>query len=202
MKKTLWSIVSILLIVGSASLALGGQGPSGSPWFPTQQYFGKTEYNGKLYVLFQDTNKNQIAGGIGNPAGEGYREYVVEIQFILELVEAKGKTEPLYFTGIGKTCEDCLDPMLFPDCDPGEEGYYDAFYLPGDYVGRIGAALHSFLQEEVYPVLCNEEPGCQGFLTEAIYNEGFGNAEAVVNSNVEIPSQPWYWIQPITIVTP
>jgi len=204
MKTTVWLIVSVLLMVGAASLALGGQGTSGAPWFPDQAYFGKTEYNGTLYILFQNTGKNHVPGGIGNPAaGEGYREYVVEIQFILELVEAKGKSEPLYFTGIGKTCEDCSDNAFsFPDCEPGDETYYDWFYLPGDYVGRFGAALHSFLQEEVYPVLCNDDPGCQAFLSEAEYDDGFGNAEAVVDFNAELPSPPWYWVQPITIVTP
>ena len=205
MKKALVFILSVLLMIGTASVALGGSGSSGAPWFPDQNYFGKTEYNGRLYILFQDTGKNHIPGGIGNRANqenEDYREYVVEIQFILELVPVKGKTEPLYFTGIGKTCEDCLNSNFFPVCEPGDEGYYDWFYLPGDYVGRLGTALHSFLREEVYPVLCSGDETCQGYLSEAVFSDGFGNAEAVVDLNAEVPSQPWYWVQPITIVTP
>lgn len=206
MKKTIGFTLCLLFFMGAASSAFAGAGTSGAPWFTDLQYFGKTEYNGKLYILFQDTGKNHIPGGIGNSAAEedGYREYVVEIQFILELVPAKGKTEPRYFTGIGKTCEDCANPSLVPECDPGEEGYYDSFYLPGDYVGRLGAALHSFLNEEVYPVLCDGKEGCEGFLTEATYSEGFGNAQAVVDpeESADVPSPPWYYIQPITIVTP
>lgn len=201
-KKT-WFTLSFLVVLLAASLAFAGAGGIGTPWFPTDQYFGKTEYNGNLYVVFQNTGKDFIPGGIGNPAGDDYREYVVEIQFILELEESKGKTPPLYFSGSGKTCEDiCGDPFEFPACPPGAEDYYDAFYLPGDYVGRIGAALHSFLQAEVYPVLCNGDVGCQGFLTEAVFTDGFGNADEVVYLGTEVPSQPWFWVQPITIVTP
>jgi hypothetical protein len=192
-----------MIVVSAASVVHAGAGGVGAPWFPDQQFFGNTQYDGILYVIFQNTGRNSIPGGVGNQAGEDYREYVVEIQFILELVKAKGKKEPpMYFSGIGKTCEDAYgDPFAFPVCN-GEETFNDWFYLPGDYVGRIGASLQSFLQETVYPALCNGDPGCQAFLTEARFTDGTGNADAVVDLTVDEPSLPWFWIQPITIVTP
>jgi hypothetical protein len=206
--KTPTKIVALIasglfLILSATSSVYAGAGASGAPWYPDSAYSGRTEFNGNLYVIFQDTGRKSIPGGIGNPAGDDYREYVVEIQFILELVPAKGKGGPLYFSGIGKTCESSYsDPSAFPVCAPGETSYNDWFYLPGDYVGRIGAALHSFLQETVYPALCSGEPSCTAYLTGALITEGTGNAEDVVDLLVEVPSPPWYWVQPITIVTP
>jgi hypothetical protein len=196
-------ILSLFLFVSAASSAFAGAGNSGAPWYPDSAYSGRTEYNGTLYVIFQDTGRKSIPGGVGNQAGDAYREYVVEIQFILELVPTKGKGGPMYFSGIGKTCEQAYsDPSAFPVCTPGDENYNDWFYLPGDYVGRIGAALHSFLDETVYPALCNGDPSCTAYLTQALITEGSGNAEDVVDLAVAVPSPPWFWVQPITIVTP
>ncbi len=200
-------IVGLFLFLSAASSVYAGAGGSGAPWYPDSAYSGRTEYDGTLYVIFQDTGRNNIPGGIGNEAGDAYREYVVEIQFILELVpvkgKGKGKAGPLYFSGIGKTCEQAYaDPSDFPVCTTGDTNYNDWFYLPGDYVGRIGAALHSFLDETVYPALCSGDPSCSAYLTEALITEGSGNAEDVVDLAVDVPSPPWYWVQPITIVTP
>lgn len=195
--------LSLIAILSSAPAVFAGAGGAGAPWYPDDQFFGKTEYDGKLYVIFQDTGRKSIPGGLGNPVGDTYREFVVEIQFILELVPAKGKGGPLYFSGIGKTCEaSYLDPGDFPVCAPDAENYNDWFYLPGDYVSRIGAALHSFLQETVYPALCEDDPACQGFLTEALFTDGTGNADIVVDPTALLPAPPWYWVQPIKIVTP
>jgi hypothetical protein len=197
-----FTAICLSLFLVATPAAFGGGGGVGAPWYADQQFFGKTEYDGKLYVIFQDTGRKSIPGGVGNPAGDAYREYVVEIQFILELTPSKGKAGPLYFSGIGKTCEASSTDPSFPVCAPGEDSYNDWFYLPGDYVGRIGAALRSFLEETVYPVLCAEDPNCEGFLTEAIFTDGSGNADAVVDLTADLPPKPWYWVQPITIVTP
>ncbi len=196
--------LAFLFALVSGTAAYGGAGGSGAPWFPDEQYFGKTQYDGTLYVLFQDTGKKSIPGGVGSQGVGDFSEYVVEIQFILELQPAKGKAAPVYFSGIGKTCEDSYggDPFAFPVCS-GEDSYNDWFYLPGDYVSRIGAALHSFLQETVYPALCDGDAGC-AFLAEAQFTDGTGNAGDVVgvDPNVPTPPHPWFWVQPITIVTP
>ena len=198
-----FAMLVLFLFLSAASSAYAGAGGVGAPWYPDGAYSGRTEYNGTLYVIFQDTGRNNIPGGVGNKAGSAYREYVVGIQFILELVPAKGKGGPMYFSGIGKTCEDAYaDPSAFPVCTPGDTNYNDWFYLPGDYVSRIGAALHSFLDETVYPALCSGDPSCTAYLTQALLTEGTGNAEDVVDLAVEVPSPPWYWVQPITIVTP
>jgi hypothetical protein len=195
--------LGLLLVFAAAAAVYAGAGGAGAPWYPDTAFFGKTEYNGTLYVIFQDTGRKNFPGGVGNQAGDDYREYVVEIQFILELVDAKGKSAPLYFSGIGKTCEgDYADPNAFPVCAPGAEDYNDWFYLPGDYVSRIGAALHSFLDETVYPALCSGDSSCEGFLTEALIAEGTGNVEDVVDPAAAVPSLPWFWVQPIKIVTP
>jgi hypothetical protein len=194
--------LSLILLVLAAPAAFGGAGGSGAPWYPDDQYFGRTEYDGKLYIVFNDTGKKSIPGGIGNQTQDPtYREYVVEIQFILELLPKDKKAAPLYFSSIGKTCEASANGG-FPVCQPGEEPYNDTFYLPGDYATRVGAALHTFLEETVYPGLCGTS--ICGFLAEADFNGGTGNAQEVVDPVLasEPPAPPWFWVQPITIVTP
>jgi len=206
MKTTSQLVSAVLILLLTAVVvpsAFGAAGGAGAPWYPDTAYSGRTQHDGTLYVIFQDTGRNNIPGGLGSEAGDTYREYVVEIQFILELAPAKGKGGPMYFSGIGKTCEDAYaDPSAFPVCAPGDANYNDWFYLPGDYVGRIGAALHSFLDETVYPALCSGDPSCTAYLTQAFITEGTGNAEDVVDPTLEVPSPLWYWVQPITIVTP
>ena len=193
-------IVATLVLFAGQSMVYGGAGGSGAPWFPDYNPVGKTEYSGKLYVIFLDTGKKFIPGGIGNQTdSDFYREYVVEVNFILELYPEGPHAAPMYFSGIGKTCE--YYDEYWPKCLPGADKYNDTFYLPGDYVTRIGAALHTFLEETVYPDLC-DTGGC--FLKDAAFGEGLGNAEAVVNPGIAPvpPPPPWHWVQPLTIVAP
>jgi hypothetical protein len=209
--------------------AFGGAGEPGTlyrpdpPWYPYADgfYFGKTEYTGTLYIIFDEfTDKGRPAlpdtayscVETNSCESSDYREYLVRMRFILELKSPNKKDPALFFSGTGKTCEDStLEPIdpNFPSCQ-GEEDYYDLFYLPGDYLFRAGLALDSFLNTDVYPVLCSGDLSCRAYLTEATFSLGTGNALDVVNPNADPlgnyidgpPPLPWYWVQPITIVTP
>jgi len=201
-KMIVFLLTAMLVYFTGYSMVYGAAGGVGAPWYPDLNPQGKTEYSGKLYITFLDTGKKFIPGGIGNQTDKpSYREYVVEVNFILELVPKGPHAVPRYFAGIGKTCE--WYDESFPVCPVGADPYNDMFYLPGDYVTRIGAALHSFLAETVYPIL----PGCDSgpcFLKDAPFDEGTGNAEEAVNPDPEDgpPPPPWFWVQPLTIVTP
>ena len=193
-------LVATLVLFAGYSTVYGAAGPSGAPWYPDSNPVGKTEYSGNLYVIFLDTGKNFVPCGIGSQTENPiYREYVVEVNFILELYPKGPREEPMYFSGIGKTCEQLDDE--WPVCRAEPDYYNDTFYLPGDYVTRIGAALHTFLEETVYPNLCGTGD-C--FLKDAVLGEGSGNAEDVVNIGIAPvpPPPPWYWVQPLTIVAP
>ena len=209
-KSTIFLLTAILVFFTGAGIVFGGAGGSGAPWYPDEGAVGRTEYSGKLYITFLDTGKKSIPGGIGYQAADrGYREYVVEVYFILELTPKGPHAKNLYFSGIGKTCEDLYsDPDDFPECPAGVSDYNDWFYLPGDYLARFGAALHNFLNETVYPELdggIEYSPNAYNcFLKDADYGGGTGNADEVVDPVLapELPPAPWFWVQPITIVTP
>jgi len=213
MKITLgYILLGVLLIFswnGSANAATLGSLPADkvdqAPWFPDANPLGKTEYAGTLYVTAEDSGRTYIPGeDIGVQTMEDYREYVVSIKFILELRSKKGNDAPLYFSGVGKTCDWIESPYAgggyFPECPEDVDTGYDLFYLPGDYSRRIGAALSSFLKQVVYPQLCDSY-GC-GSLSEADRSLGQGNILDVIDPDKEPPPHPWYWVQPITIVTP
>lgn len=207
-KSSIFLLTATLVFFTGVPVVFGGSGSSGAPWYPDVNAVGRTEYSGNLYITFLDTGRRNIPGGIGYQTENGsYREYVVEVYFILELVPKGPHAEKLYFSGIGKTCEDLFDPShpdYFPECPAGADDYNDWFYLPGDYLTRVGVALHGFLDETVYPALgCSSTPpNC--FLKDASFGEGTGNAEEVVDPavSIDVPPAPWFWVQPLTIVTP
>jgi hypothetical protein len=223
-------VVVILLLFMLCPAAIGADSDPGPnyrsepPWYPYNEgfYFGKTEYTGTLYIIFEeytDRGRPNLPDAAyscveaNSCQSDDYREYLVRMRFILELTPPNKKDPALYFSGTGKTCEDSiLEPVdpYFPSCQEGEEDYYDLFYLPGDYLFRAALALDSFLNTEVYPVLCGDDLNCRAYLTEATYSLGTGNALDVVNPNADPdgnysdapPPPPWYWVQPIKIVTP
>jgi hypothetical protein len=169
-----------------------------APWFPDNTATGKNEYSGRLYIDFVDTGKNNIPGNIGTEdAFPSFEDKVVYINFLLVLDPIRPNQEPMFFSDIAKTCEQIDE--FWPVCPAGTASYNIMFNLPSDYCFRMGAALHGFLKETVYPALCGDAD-C-GDLKQANPIIGVGNAQEVGRVGLSDPNPPWYWIQPLTIVT-
>lgn len=185
-------MAAVFLCVSQASV-FAGAGGSGAPWYPNEYVKGK-EWSGTLFINFVDTGSKKVEDRVGSSVDPvlGYTEYVVYVYFSLVLYPIKTNDDPLFFGGIGKTC-DQLDPY-WPVCD-GSDAFYDKFYLPGDYTLRFGAALHNFLREKVFPAICGTQD-C-GALNSADFQSGQGNAYEAVTTGADFP---WYWVQPIGIV--
>ena len=199
-KTTGLLIAAALVFFSGYSMAYAGDAPPGAPWFSNASAAGRYEYDGTLYLDFVDSGRRTIPGGIGNELGGVWREEIVYINFLLVLYPTRPGAETLFFSGTGRTCEPYEDPVLgLPICSADDDSYYELFYLPGDYVARIGAAALGFYRDSVFPALCGSSD-C-GDLKYAPYNQGTGNADEVVNPAVPQPSMPWYWAQPVTLVT-
>jgi hypothetical protein len=66
----------------------------------------------------------------------------------------------------------------------------------------MGVAALNFYRETVFPALCGSRT-C-GDLKYAPIEQASGNANEVVDPDTWDPDQPeppWYWVQPVTLVT-
>lgn len=194
-------LTAALVFFSGYSMVYAGDAPPAAPWYDNASAAGRYEYDGTLYIDFVDSGRSSIPGRIGNEFGAPWREEVVYVNFLLVLYPSRPSAETLFFSGTGKTCEPYEDPIFgLPICSADDDSFNELFYLPGDYVARIGAAALGFYRESVFPALCGSSD-C-GDLKYAPFNQGTGNADEAVDPTVlPQPSLPWYWVQPITLVT-